>query len=42
MVSKVTKPLYRKRGFAEARILSDWPLIVGERFAAVTLPENRR
>ena len=40
MVSKVTTPLYRKRGFAEARILSDWPVIVGERFAAVTLPEK--
>lgn len=40
MVSKVTTPLYRKRGFAEARILIDWPLIVGERFAAVTLPEK--
>jgi hypothetical protein len=40
MVSKVTMPLYRKRGFAEAHILSDWPIIVGERFAAVTLPEK--
>ncbi|MDP7543179.1 MAG: DciA family protein [Alphaproteobacteria bacterium] len=40
MVSKVTMPLYRKRGFAEASILSDWPVIVGKRFAAVTLPEK--
>ena len=40
MVSKVTTPLYRKRGFAEARILIDWPLIVGERFATVTFPEK--
>ena len=40
MVSKITTPLYRKRGFAEVRILSDWPTIVGERFAAFTLPEK--
>ncbi len=26
---KVTKPLFRARGFYEARVVNDWPVIVG-------------
>ncbi|PWR23531.1 DUF721 domain-containing protein [Zavarzinia compransoris] len=31
-----------KRGFAAAEIVTHWPLIVGERLAACTLPERLR
>lgn len=31
---------YRKHGFAEARLLTDWASVVGERLAEVCLPEK--
>lgn len=31
---------YRKHGFAEARLVTDWAAIVGERLAEVCLPEK--
>lgn len=40
VVPKVTAPLFRKRGFAEAGILNDWPAIVGPRLAAGCSPER--
>ena len=37
---KVTKPLFRARGFAEAGVLTDWPDIVGRPLADFTCPER--
>lgn len=37
---KVTAPIFKKRGFAEAGILTDWPAIVGEHLASHTMPEK--
>ena len=31
---------YRKHGFAESRLLTDWQVVVGERLADVCLPEK--
>jgi hypothetical protein len=31
---------YRKHGFAESRLLTDWQAVVGERLAEVCLPEK--
>jgi len=31
---------YRKHGFAESRLLTDWAAVVGERLAEVCLPEK--
>lgn len=31
---------YRKHGFAEARLLTDWALVVGDKLAEVCLPEK--
>ena len=39
-IGKLTGGIYRKRGFPEARVLSDWPAIVGPALAAVTMPEQ--
>ncbi|MFQ5958247.1 MAG: DUF721 domain-containing protein [Alphaproteobacteria bacterium] len=39
-VPKVTKPLFRARGFAEAGVLTDWPDIVGRPLADYTCPER--
>lgn len=39
-VSKVTAPVFRRRGFAEAGILTDWPHIVGTRLAAHSSPQK--
>lgn len=47
-VRKVTAPVFRRRGFAEAGILTDWPHIVGTHLAAhsspqkLSFPEGRR
>ncbi len=35
----LTDPLFRKRGFVEARIPRDWPDIVGATLAAACIPE---
>ena len=39
-VGRLTGGIYRKRGFPEARLLSDWRSIVGPDLADVTLPER--
>lgn len=37
-LGKITRPAARKFGFADARLLSDWPMIMGEALARMTLP----
>ena len=37
---KVTEKIYRKRGFASAGVLNNWPAIVGEDLARHSLPER--
>jgi hypothetical protein len=37
-VARVTAPLLRKRGLVEARIVTEWPAIVGARAAARSAP----
>ena len=32
--------LYRKQGFAQAEVLTEWPRVVGERLADTTIPEK--
>jgi hypothetical protein len=39
-VGKLTAPLFRRRGFADSAVVTDWPAIVGERLAAQTAPER--
>ncbi len=36
----VAAPALRKRGFAQARLITDWPAIVGEMLARETLPQK--
>lgn len=36
----ITAPIFKKRGFAEAGILTDWPAIVGPLLAGRTAPER--
>ena len=38
-VEKVTKPIFGKRGFGEAAIVTNWPHIVGATLASHTVPE---
>ncbi|MEE8516715.1 MAG: DUF721 domain-containing protein [Alphaproteobacteria bacterium] len=38
--AKVTGPLFRKRGFAEAGILTNWPEIMGNVLAERTIPQR--
>lgn len=38
VVGKAAQPIMRKRGFAESRLLLDWPVIVGETLAHHTQP----
>ena len=40
MLPKVTAPIFKARGFAEAGILTDWPAIVGAHLARHTMPEK--
>lgn len=40
MLPKVTAPIFKSRGFAEAGILTDWPAIVGPHLAHHTMPEK--
>ncbi|MBT5660190.1 MAG: DUF721 domain-containing protein, partial [Rhodospirillaceae bacterium] len=40
LVPKITGATFRRRGFAETRILTDWPLIIGERLAPHCVPEK--
>jgi hypothetical protein len=37
-LSKATKPILKKRGFSEARIISDWAEIVGEQLSKAATP----
>ena len=39
-IGRLTGGIYRKRGFPEAKILSDWRAIVGPALAKVTMPER--
>ena len=39
-VEKITKPIFGKRGFAEAAIVTDWSHIVGPTLASHTIPEK--
>lgn len=39
-VDSLTRPIFAKRGALEARLLSDWRLIVGEKLASYTIPER--
>jgi hypothetical protein len=39
-VARITAPAFRRRGFAEAGILTDWPHIVGSQLASQTEPER--
>ncbi len=38
--SKVTRAAFRRRGFAEAGVLTQWPAIVGAELAAGSCPEK--
>ena len=37
---KVTEKIYRKRGFAAAGVITNWPAIVGQDMARHTMPER--
>ncbi len=39
-VEKLTKPVFGRRGFAEAAIVTDWPAIIGGMLATRTRPER--
>lgn len=39
-VSRVTKPIFGKRGFAEGSILNDWSAIIGPQLAAHCSPQK--
>lgn len=36
----VTQPAFKQRGFAEQRIITDWPLIVGKLIAQYSTPQK--
>ncbi len=37
---RIAAPALRKRGFAEARLITEWPSIVGETLARETVPQK--
>ena len=37
---KLAAPVLRKRGFAQARLITDWPAIVGDMLAQDTVPQK--
>lgn len=39
-IDKLVRPAYKKRGFAALNINTDWPSIIGEKWAEVTIPEK--
>jgi hypothetical protein len=39
-VARVAKPLFRKRGFAEGAIITDWAAIVGAHLASIVTPDR--
>jgi hypothetical protein len=40
LLDNVTKPIFKKRGFYEQRLITDWPLIVGQALSAQTIPQK--
>lgn len=40
LVTYIAKPAYKQRGFAEQRIITDWPMIVGELVARYSQPKK--
>lgn len=38
VIEKASRPILKKRGFSEARIISDWNIIVGSELANYALP----
>lgn len=40
LLDRFTKPLFKKRGFYENKLLTDWSLIVGTALAAQTVPQK--
>jgi len=40
MVPRVANAALRRRGFAEARVVTDWPDIIGAELARETMPER--
>ena len=39
-VDSLTQPVFAKRGFLEARLMRDWPLIAGKKLAHYTMPQR--
>ncbi len=39
-IPKIAAPAIRKRGFTQARLITDWPAIVGEKLAQQTAPQK--
>lgn len=39
-LGKTTTPVFRRRGFADGAVVTQWPAIVGAQLAAVTAPER--
>ncbi|HTI86383.1 MAG TPA: DUF721 domain-containing protein [Alphaproteobacteria bacterium] len=39
-VARIAKPLFRRRGFAEGAIITDWPAIVGAHLSSIVTPER--
>jgi hypothetical protein len=39
-VARIARPLFRRRGFAEGAIVTDWPAIVGAHLASIVTPER--
>jgi hypothetical protein len=39
-VGKITKPIFGVRGFADAAIINDWPVIAGQHLAGHSAPEK--
>ncbi len=40
VLDKVTRPLGRRRGLADARLMAEWAAVVGPQLAAESLPER--
>ncbi|MGE5539908.1 MAG: DUF721 domain-containing protein [Gemmatimonas sp.] len=39
-VARIARPLFKKRGFAEGAIITDWGAIVGAHLASIATPER--
>jgi hypothetical protein len=40
LITKLIRPVFKKRGFAAINITTDWPYIIGEKWAESTIPEK--